>query len=349
VSERFAKAAALLDEAVAARVTPGGQISVRWRDGEAWRAWDHAFGNLSYEADHRTTVDTRYDLASVTKAFVALSLVRASWRGAVDLRAPLETYLDETRGRPVGAVTLEQLASHRGQLPAWKPFFESASFDLATVAATPLEPCDGVRYSDVGYILLGAAMTRALGTGLGAIVRDEVTRPLAIDDVVQYRGAGDAWRDANVAPTERCAWRGRVVRGEVHDENAFAMGGTSGHAGLFGTARAVVVVGRASLDALGGDSSWFAPDAMRAMVAPRAGGSHRLGWDGKSDENSSAGALTSHATFGHLGFTGTSLWCDPEARVAIALITNRVHPTRENAGIRALRPRVHDALMEALV
>jgi CubicO group peptidase (beta-lactamase class C family) len=139
-----------------------------------------------------------------------------------------------------------------------------------------------------------------------------------------------------------------VVQGQVHDENAFALGGVAGHAGMFGTACALAELGRASLDALEGEAVWFPPAAMRAMVAPRAGGSHRLGWDGKNPEGSSAGARMSPTTFGHLGFTGTSLWCDPEAGVAVALVTNRVHPTRENGAIRALRVAVHDAVMAAL-
>jgi CubicO group peptidase (beta-lactamase class C family) len=139
-----------------------------------------------------------------------------------------------------------------------------------------------------------------------------------------------------------------VVQGEVHDENAYALGGVAGHAGLFGTARDAVTLGRAALDCLKGESGWFEPEVMRGMIAPRAGGAHRLGWDGRGAQSPSSGERMGPRTFGHLGFTGTSLWCDPDADVAIALVTNRVHPTRENGGIRALRPAIHDAVLEAL-
>jgi CubicO group peptidase (beta-lactamase class C family) len=166
-----------------------------------------------------------------------------------------------------------------------------------------------------------------------------------VNPIVHYRGITERFRESHVAPTEACTWRHRVVQGNVHDENAYALEGIAGHAGLFGTARALVEIGRASIDAVGGDTRWFDPAWMARMVSPREGGSHRLGWDGKSAGGSSAGTRMSMATFGHLGFTGTSLWCDPEARVAIALVTNRVHPTRENTGIRALRVDVHDAVM----
>jgi CubicO group peptidase (beta-lactamase class C family) len=345
----FDRARGVLDDAIAARVTPGAQLSVRWRERGGWQRWGHACGGLDYEHDAAVTLETPYDLASVTKAFVALALVRAASRGALRLDATIGSLLDETKGQPIEHATLEQLASHRAQLPAWKPFYQQVRAGergrvIELVAATPLEPCDGARYSDLGYILLGEALARHLGP---SFVRDEVTAPLNLS--VAWRGVGPRWIDATVAPTERCPWRGRVVQGEVHDENAFAMRGFAGHAGLFGTARDLAELGRASLDALAGDADWFAPDAMRAMVSPRPGGSHRLGWDGKSAESSSAGTSMSTATFGHLGFTGTSLWCDPEAGVAVALVTNRVHPSRDNLGIRTLRPALHDAVMTELL
>jgi CubicO group peptidase (beta-lactamase class C family) len=138
-----------------------------------------------------------------------------------------------------------------------------------------------------------------------------------------------------------------VVQGEVHDENAFALGGVCGHAGLFGAARDVLALGARALDCLAGDASWLAPERMAWMIAPRPGGAHRLGWDARGAHAPSSGSAMGPRTFGHLGFTGTSLWCDPDADVAVALVTNRVHPTRENGAIRSLRPALHDAVMAA--
>jgi CubicO group peptidase (beta-lactamase class C family) len=133
------------------------------------------------------------------------------------------------------------------------------------------------------------------------------------------------------------------VRGEVHDENAFALGGVAGHAGLFGSALALCERGVAMLDALRDEDP-----VATSMLRAREGGTHRLGWDTRSPQGSSAGARMGPRTFGHLGFTGTSLWGDPDVDVVVALLTNRVHPTREGDGIRALRPAVHDAVREAL-
>ena len=351
----------VLVEAVARRVTPGGQLSVRWlRDG-VWQSWDEEFGTLDYEPGSASvTVDTLYDLASVTKAVVALAFVRLASRGEAHLASTLGTVAAACASCPSADATFEQLLSHRAELPAWRPFYRSVAPErpaqggtregvLAAVRATEREASGSLaRYSDVGYILLGEALAAVACNDLPSTLRREVAEPLGLAGVLQYRGVRDADASERIAPTERCAWRQRVMQGHVHDENAYALEGVSGHAGMFGTARAIAEVGRASLASLGGDATWFVPTWMARMVEGRPGGSHRLGWDGKSDEGSSAGVRMSRATFGHLGFTGTSLWCDPEANVAVALVTNRVHPTRDGAGIRELRIAVHDAVMHAV-
>lgn len=348
--------------AVTDYVTPGLQLSVRWLDGDgSWRAWDHVEGRLHYAPDApKVTASTLYDLASITKAVVALSLVRIAARGEISLTEPVKKYLPECSPYHTGSVSLEALCAHRGELPAWKPFYLSVTPEqaeaggtrdriLAEVVRTAREPSAGeARYSDVGYILLGEALSRAKEQSLTEVVCHEVTAPLGLERILHYRGVNASFHDPTIAPTEHCPWRRCLVQGRVHDENAYALEGVAGHAGLFGTATALAELGRASLQALLGDPRWFPPDAMAAMVAPRPGGSHRLGWDGKSPEGSSAGSRTSPRTFGHLGFTGTSLWCDPDVPVAIALVTNRVHPTRNNPAIRALRIAIHDAVMDAL-
>ena len=227
---------------------------------------------------------------------------------------------------------------------------------LARLIREPLEPNGGtVRYSDLGYIAAGECAERASGLALDALVERGVfgrARALYGPMQVGFRsfepGTGPRADDHEVAPTEACPWRGRVVRGRVHDENAYGLGGVCGHAGLFGTARELARIGEASLRALDGDEAVFSRAVLMEMTAARPGGSHRLGWDGKSPAGSSAGARASEGTFGHLGFTGTMLWCDPDARVAVALVTNRVHPSRETQGIRALRPAVMDAVLDAL-
>ena len=157
------------------------------------------------------------------------------------------------------------------------------------------------------------------------------------------------WR-RETAPTERDAWRGRLLLGEVHDENAWALGGAAGHAGLFGTAAAVGACARHVLQVLSGRTGAFARGTLETFIARREevpGSSRALGWDTMLP-TSSCGTRMSPRAFGHTGFTGTSLWIDPDRAVYVALLTNRVHPTRANDAIRSVRPAVHDAIVEAL-
>ncbi len=347
---RLSPARELLLRAVADGVTPGAQLAVRFADGAVERL---CVGALSYEAGAPdVTPDTAYDLASVTKPFTALALVRLG----VDLDRALGDVLPWARDTPAGGATLDALLSHRAGLLHWAPYHlavaperagtpEARRAVLDAVAREPRGAPGAVRYSDLGYVLAGEALAALADGALDVAVMREVIAPLGLG--ARYRGVGARWADVAVAPTERCPWRGRVVRGEVHDENAYALGGVCGHAGLFGTARDLLGLGAAALDCLAGDGTWFDPARMAWMIAPRPGGAHRLGWDARGESAPSSGSLMGPRTFGHLGFTGTSLWCDPDADVAVALVTNRVHPTRENAGIRALRPALHDAVMAA--
>jgi CubicO group peptidase (beta-lactamase class C family) len=182
-------------------------------------------------------------------------------------------------------------------------------------------------------------------------VAAEVTEPLGIEAELFYAGALPAERRAmflkKVAPTERCEWRGKIVRGEVHDENCAALGGVAGHAGLFGTAHALAKLGRTILDVLGGKSDFLPKKLMVEALAARDGsGTHRLGWDTKSAE-SAGGKRLSGSAFGHLGFTGTSLWCDPGRDAVVVLLTNRIHPSRANEKIKGFRPAFHDGVLAA--
>jgi CubicO group peptidase (beta-lactamase class C family) len=267
-------------------------------------------------------------------------------------------------------VPLELLLAHRAGLEAhiaiFEPLLGGGTVDpqaaLLVAANARREdargpvPAEGFApvYSDLGYALAGAALARAVGAkDAGGALERLVVVPLGLERELgtardlEARGV-DLARDA--APTEDVAWRGGVVRGRVHDENAWALTGAggSGHAGMFGTVGAVVTFGRALLDSLlpayGFEVRLGHPRSLAWLVSPRPGGTLRAGFDGKSATGSSAGSLAGPRAFGHLGFTGTSLWIDPDARAVVALLTNRVHPTREHIAIRAARPRAHDAL-----
>lgn len=310
--------------------------------------------------------ETPFDLASVSKPVVACALLRLASRGQLSLSTPLGALLPEARGASSERAPLELFLAHRAGLDAHRslfaPLFAGRAIDrrraLALAADARRRDCPGDAppdgfpplYSDLGYLLLGAVIEQVTGSPLDEVIEREVATPLGL-------GLGSARQllrarpgfAREVAPTEVVRARGGCVRGIVHDENAWALSGhaASGHAGLFGTVYDVLGFGSALLEALAGRSGWLSQQALWTLVKPRPGGSLRAGFDGKSEGASSAGTRSSPETFGHLGFTGTSLWCDPRAGVASVLLTNRVHPTRENARIRAARPLIHDALFAA--
>jgi CubicO group peptidase (beta-lactamase class C family) len=206
-------------------------------------------------------------------------------------------------------------------------------------------------YSDLGYIVAGAVIAKAAGAPLDRLLVAHVTAPLGIVDDVFYATALPGEKRAKLlrtaAPTERCEWRGRVVVGEPHDENCAALGGVAAHAGLFGNAQGVTKLGTEMLDVLAGRST-FLPQALLQSALADHGGSNRLGWDTKSPKDSSAGRRMSARTFGHLGFTGTSIWCDPESDIVVTLLTNRIHPSRANQKIKGFRPAFHDGVTAAV-
>jgi CubicO group peptidase (beta-lactamase class C family) len=208
-------------------------------------------------------------------------------------------------------------------------------------------------YSDLGYLLLGTAIAARGRDELDRVFEREVTDPLglAITSARRFREIDPSF-DARVAPTEIVPWRGGVIRGAVHDENAWALVGSAsaGHAGLFGDALSVARLGVAILDALEGRSpSWLEPGDLEPLVRVRPGGSLLAGFDSKSGDSPSSGSRFGPRTFGHLGFTGTSLWMDPDAKLVGVLLTNRVHPTRAHLAIRRARPATYDAIAAAMI
>lgn len=268
--------------------------------------------------------------------------------------------MPEARGTPSEHAPLELLLAHRAGLEAHRTFFEplrsgtgggvidaAACLREAASARRPDArgelPAEGFAplYSDLGYLLVGVALARAVGArDAGEAIARLVLEPLGIADRLgTVRDLAARGVRGPFAPTETVSWRGGAVIGAVHDENAWALSGLggSGHAGLFGTVDAVQTFGLAVLDEL------RAP-GWQWLVRERPGGTLRAGFDGKSLQGSSAGSRLGARSIGHLGFTGTSLWIDPDAGVVVSLLTNRVCPTREHLAIRTARPWVHDAL-----
>jgi CubicO group peptidase (beta-lactamase class C family) len=341
------------------RAAPAAAVAVAVRSGSGFR-WASAVAGAAVGAAPTPV----FDLASVTKPFVAVTAARLARAGLFSLETPLGQLLPEISDTVSGTVPLIYFLAHRAGLDAHRslfaPLVARRPFELAKAlreaASARRADCAGALpaagfpalYSDLGYVLAGAALERASGCALDALVERELTAPLGLDACSARlwlaRGAGF---HARVQPTETVAFRGGVVRGVVHDENAWAVAGhgLAGQAGLFGTAEAVVRFGAFVLDAAAGRAEHLLTQSEIApLLALRPGGSLRAGFDGKSGEASAAGNLTSPATFGHLGFTGTSVWCDPAADRVTVLLSNRVCPTRDSLGIRGIRPRVHDAL-----
>jgi CubicO group peptidase (beta-lactamase class C family) len=332
--------------------------------------WAARRGDGQWELSAGGDTDALFDLASLTKPLTAMAVARTEARGQALRGLELGQILATARGTPSEHVTLELLLAHRAGLEAnlalFRPLQEGrevvldeALNEAARARRTDAQgdvPRSGFApvYSDLGYLLVGEALVRETAAAdMGEVLAKLIVEPLGLGDVLGSARAlearGERVRFAErVVPTEVVAWRGGEIRGRVHDENAFALrgDGACGHAGMFGTVSAVLSFGVAALDAIArGRGPLAIDDDLEWLVKPRSGGTLRAGFDGKSEGGgSSAGTRCGPRTFGHLGFTGTSLWIDPDAEAVVVLLTNRVHPTRDNATIRAARPAAHDAL-----
>ena len=297
-----------------------------------------------------------FDLASLTKIFTASACLRLFERGMLSLDVPLSRYLPDIAMAPNGSATLEETLRHRAGFVAWYPFFEEIPLHergraesqqriINAIINHPPHTAPGEKtvYSDLGYILLAHVLERITKQPFQKIIRQEVTDPLGLTSI-HFRPIGRSGNSAiPIAPTEDCPWRRRRLEGEVHDDNAWTMGGIAGHAGLFGSAEDVARFGAAWIAARK-QSTWLTADIAEAATS-RHHFDRGLGWDFKSQVASSAGTKLGDAAFGHLGFTGCSLWVDPERQISIALLTNRVFYGRENRRIRTFRPTFHDQLV----
>lgn len=363
---------AAMDRAVQDGVFPGGVLAAR-SDGDVRVLV--AAGTLSLEpASVPVQASTVYDLASLTKPLAtATSVLLLVQAGKLQLDVAVGNILIELKGTPIGSATLRDLLTHRSGLPGWRPLYERLVVEglawgraepsvvrqavLRLIKDEPLVSRIGEQtlYSDLGFILLGFAVERASGLLLDEYFAQAVAHPLGARPLFFSRAASTSPSSVNqpgvmIAPTEWDEWRKRLLKGEVHDENAAAMGGVAGHAGLFGTAEAVLAVSGAWLASYHGDRSLLDRELVRQFTTrqsqtPRS--SWALGWDTPSVPSSS-GTHCSPEAFGHLGFTGTSLWIDPQRRLEVVLLTNRVHPSRKNDAIRAFRPMIHDLVYREL-
>jgi CubicO group peptidase (beta-lactamase class C family) len=368
---------AALQSAVDDGVFPGAQLAVRLR-GELQCVV--VAGRLSSEPPGLPVQPTTiYDLASLTKPLATVTSILLLTQGAkVALGDSVQEVLAELEGAPIGQATVRELLTHRSGLPGWRPLYERLDARgiapehsegnqpvkqhvLKMIREEPLICAGGERsvYSDLGFMLLGFLVERLSGMALDLWCEEAIVRPLRADPLMFCPTAGQAQTDvmrpivdvSRIAPTEQDEWRNRLLRGEVHDENAAAMGGVAGHAGLFGTAESVLAVSGAWLRGYHGRESILDGKLVRQFTTRQgsdAQSSWALGWDTPSAPSSS-GSHFSERSFGHLGYTGTSLWIDPLCELEVVLLSNRVHPSRRNEKIKVFRPCIHDLVYREFV
>lgn len=351
--------------AVDEKVFPGAVALVRSRGTVVFH---EAVGTQGVPPDDQPVhLESIYDLASLTKPLAtSTAMLCLVHDGHLHLDQPVSQWADELRGSPFAGVDLRQLLSHRAGLPAWRPYFEQLAPSglpprneaerrqrmhalLNAVAHEPIayQPGSQSLYSDVGFMVLGVIIERCAGASLAAYCRRRVYEPLGISSLA-FRSREEAITEdpTYVVPTEWDLWRNRLLRGEVHDENAYALGGCAGHAGLFGTAHAVCQLSAAWLQAVQGRNGVLSTALAKQFTDRQSDPfSWGLGWDTSSVPSSSGTRFSSRA-FGHVGFTGTSLWIDPSCDLEVIILSNRVNPTRTNTAIKAFRPQIHDAIYQ---
>ncbi|MBP0457158.1 serine hydrolase domain-containing protein [Streptomyces montanisoli] len=333
---------AILERGRAERVFSAAAWSVGTADEVLDRGWlgTRAWDDGAPEVD----VSALWDLASVTKPIVGLAVMALVDRGLLTLADTVAEHLPRYAATDKAHLTVGQLLSHTSGLPGQVPMYrdhptrESLLTALGTLPLTG-PPGTRVAYSSQGFMLLGLIAEAASRQPLDALVADAVTGPLSMADT---GFAPDAAGRARAVATERCPWRGRTVAGEVHDENAVVLGGVCGHAGLFAPLDDMERLGRSLA---GGAREVLRPGTYALMTAPHTDGlglRRCLAWQGLDPVGSPVGTAFGPASYGHTGFTGTSVWVDPGAGLYAVLLTNRVHPTRQGDGIGAVRRTFHD-------
>lgn len=309
--------------------------------------------------------ETIFDLASLTKPLATtLAIMKLVDDVIIDLDQTLDTLLPGHVPEEKMSISPRMLLSHSAGFPDWKPFYmELDRFPLqerkgllrGQLLRMPLifRPGQETLYSDLGFMMLEWIIEETTGVPMNLFLDRHFYNPLSLErtficDTTHPR----KFQTDQFASTEDCPWRGKVIQGAVHDENAYVLGGYSGHAGLFGTAREVyALVNLFMRHFYGQQDKYMRPETVRTFFTRQRlvkDGTWALGWDTPSLEDSSSGRYFSDNSVGHLGFTGTSIWMDLDRDVTVIFLTNRVHPTRNNEKIKTFRPSLHNVIMEIL-
>jgi CubicO group peptidase (beta-lactamase class C family) len=309
--------------------------------------------------------DTIFDLASLTKPLATvLATMKLVDDGMLDLDAPISSLIHPFPWKDKAEITPRLLLNHCSGLADWKPLYlnlialppeerKPAARRLIMEGPLVKEPQSASLYSDLGFILLEWIIELAAGQDFSSFLNAALYRSLGLKTLyLDTIDRGPVYPSESYAATEDCPWRKEIMRGHVHDENAYALGGHSGHAGLFGTAFDIFTLTNMVLNAYHGNGTALINGETARTFLSRQGSAPNstwaLGWDTPSERGSSSGDYFSSSSVGHTGFTGTSVWIDLERRVTVVLLTNRVHPNRSNEKIRGFRPELHNLIMREL-
>ncbi len=362
-------------EAVTQGVFPGA-VAVVSKDGEV--VFEQAFGHRSLIPEQTPLrPNTIFDLASLTKPLATtIAVMLLVHEKKIRLDDQVTRFLPTFGVFGKSRTTLRHLLNHSSGLPAWKPYYEEIvkcekagriNFVASRAAKSfvaeqihrekPLSPPGAQSlYSDLGFMVLAEVVEALGGANLDRFCQERIFRPLglrstAFVDLTQLRTRRLQPVEEMIAPTENCPWRKKILCGEVHDDNAYAMGGVAGHAGLFSSAQDIHALLVRLNRCLHGKDNFVSQALVKEFLTRDervTNSTHALGWDTPSPSGSASGSHFSARSVGHLGFTGTSIWWDLEKNCHVILLTNRVHPSRKNEKIREFRPHIHDLIMKVL-
>ena len=352
----------LMHKGISDKVFPGAVLLISREDSILFIK---AYGYANILTKCPMTEDTIFDLASLTKPLATtLAIMNLVEGNKLDLEQSLGSVLPKFKKTEKEQIKIKHFLSHTSGLPDYRPYYKElaklpmgsrkdALMDL--IAREPLIYQTGKKelYSDLGFMILRQVVEHISGKQLGRFVDEAVYKPLASDAGrgLFFADTDSGLRLGRYAATEFCPWRNILLEGVVHDENAYVMGGVDGHAGLFGTAGCIYNLLSALLFVYHGFSSThvFKKDLLKIFFKRQDNTEKALGFDTPSLQNSSCGDIFSKKSVGHLGFTGTSFWMDLERSVIVVLLTNRIHPSRDNTKIKAFRPEIHNVIMKSLL
>ncbi|WP_083774423.1 serine hydrolase domain-containing protein [Desulfurivibrio alkaliphilus] len=356
--------------ALAQGIFPGAASAVILGDYTQRRRMVNCWGDTSYRSEDKQAIseETYFDLASLTKPLATLpALLHLMTTEKFNFDTTLEDLLVVKMPPDKQKITLKDILTHRSGLAAYFPFYQEVKAGLyrqvkkeiiELIRQTPLVYPPGSRslYSDLGYILAGFIIEQLSGKNLNTFLDENIYRPLGLEKKIFFNLTGRI-RPGIYAAGEYCLWRRRVLRGEVGDENCALLGGAAGHAGLFGSITGVMQLLEYLFDLgweeekIPAEKKLFKSEILRRCCRKwdlTGTNTWAVGFDTPSPRNSSGGPYLSGESIGHLGYAGTSFWLDPQKKVILVLLTNRVHPCRSNNKIKKIRPRFHQLVMEQL-